>query len=166
MVLALDLAQLLPQEVCRGSLGVDLILELGRVHLHEFMGITRITVFTSELAAPIGIDSPPERHIWLCSVQNAAGGDFEILDGSLGFEQLACGSQEGDANECHVFIFAFYSPFGNTDCAKVERTRSCSSGSPLCYWRLPVFFMRSMPIAISPENGFWPKAPVFRFRSK
>ena len=91
MVLAVDAAQFLTQEMCGGGLRVDLVFEIEGVHFHELVGVAGVAVFASEFATAIGVDGPLEGHGGFSAVQNAAGGDFKILDGALSFEQFALG---------------------------------------------------------------------------
>jgi hypothetical protein len=90
-----------------GRFGVDLVLEVEGVHLHELMRVASVAVLAAELAAPVRVDGPLERHVRLGTVQDAARGDFEILNGAFGFQQFALGRQTRDAHECH----SSFSPF-------------------------------------------------------
>src|SRR5690242_9352454 len=91
------------------------------------MGIAGVAVFTAEFAAAVGIDGPLERHGRLGSVKDASGGDLEVLNGALGFEQVAGGSKACNAQECHATIFAFYSPF----CKSAPARSKAASSSAL-----------------------------------
>ncbi len=106
-VFAGDAPQFLAQQVGGGRFGVDLVLERGHLHFHEFVGVARIAIFAAELAAAVGIDAPTERHAGLDPVQHAARRDFEILNAALGFEQFAGGGELGDSYECHTSFSLF-----------------------------------------------------------
>src|SRR5947208_15956668 len=58
------LANFLPQKFSRVLLGINLLLELDTVtHLHELVGVARITIFAGKLASPVRIDRPGKRHL-------------------------------------------------------------------------------------------------------
>src|SRR5579871_4711449 len=90
------------------------------------MGVPRVAVFAPEFTAAIGIDGPLERHVRLGAVQNAAGGNLEILNGAFGFQQFALGRKTRDTHECHTS----YSPFLRhlASCATGARARDIVSG--------------------------------------
>ena len=57
-------AYLLPQKFSRVLLGIDLLLKVDAVtHLHELVGVARVTIFAGELASSVGIHRPGERHL-------------------------------------------------------------------------------------------------------
>ena len=63
-------AEFLAEEVRAAGLGVDLVLEIFRRHLHELVGVAGIAVFTAELAATVGVDGPAEGHVGFGAVED------------------------------------------------------------------------------------------------
>src|SRR5208283_1679277 len=62
---------------------IDAIFEFQNIAFHELVGVARITVLTSELAAAIWVDSPGERHPGLTPVQHTTGSDLQIFNLAL-----------------------------------------------------------------------------------
>src|SRR5262249_28079407 len=84
-----------------GGFGVNLVLEFLSRELHEFMGISRVAIFASELAAAIGIDGPLKRHLRLDAIEDRPRRNFEILNRPLGFKKVALSGEASDANQGH-----------------------------------------------------------------
>src|ERR1051326_8354588 len=66
------------------------------------MGVTRVTILTSEFAAAVWVDRPAKGHVGLGPVEQRARGQLEILHFSLGFEQFALGGQTRDPYQLHT----------------------------------------------------------------
>src|SRR5579862_7287077 len=109
--------------------GVELLrenlpLELERIaELHEFVRVAGVAILAAELAAPVRIDGPAERHPGARAVSDVgARWEFEILDAALGFDKRAFGGEAGDADEFrHASMFAIYSPIVNSPRANLLR---------------------------------------------
>src|SRR5262249_20289833 len=97
-----SLPQFAAQDFAHAHFGMDTVLELSGVELHEFVRIAGITVLTSEFAAVVRVDAPAEWHSRPASIQNAACRNLEILDPALGLEQIALRRHFGNAYQTPI----------------------------------------------------------------
>ena len=101
-------AQVSAQQRGGVGLGVDLVFEFAGVEVHEFVRVAGVAVAASELAAAVGVDRPFEGQARFGAVEEAAGGEFEVLYLALGFQSLAFRGQFRDADQ-HFLMFSFCS---------------------------------------------------------
>src|SRR5215475_1649136 len=101
------------------------------------MGIAGVAIAAPELAPPVRIQSPRERHAGPDAIQDTARLQLEIADDALGFQNFALGRQSGDPDQArrgripeqHNPMFAFYSPLVKRPLpALLTRRAACSAG--------------------------------------
>ena len=112
----------------RRALGVDLVLEIGRVQFHEFVGVARVAVFAAEFAAAVRVDGPLERHVGLGAVENAARRNLEILAPAAWLRAVRFGQPVGRCPRVPYSYFRLLFAFLQVECKR------------------PMYFFRNLPI--------------------
>ena len=97
---AVDSLQFAVQNLRHIGLGVNLVFKFEAfAEFHEFVRVAGVTIAAAELAAPIGVQTPFERHAGPGSVQHALRFNLEILNDPLGLQQLALSRQPCNSDE-------------------------------------------------------------------
>src|SRR6185295_11166800 len=98
LALERGLPQALQESLGRPLLDEDLALEvLPLAEIEEVVGVAGVAVGAAELAAPVGVDRPGERHaIGRAAVQDLADLETEILDAGPGADGLGIGIRPAD----------------------------------------------------------------------